>query len=87
MCSQHTVEQMVDGFMGAPSWESGKSEGGQMFVNVEGDISYADKLVRGKIQFLIKGNEFSFNAFEMNNVPSPNLIAVGLLRKMCDSVN
>lgn len=85
LCPAHTVDQMVKGFMGAPSWESGKSEDGQVFVNVEGDISFHDKPVRAMVQFFVQGDNFTFNAFEMNGVPSANLIAIGMMNKMCES--
>lgn len=83
MCPNHTVEQMVDGFMGNPSWKSGKSADGKVFVNVEGDITFHEKPVRALVQFIVEGDNFSFGAFEMNSIPSANIIAVGLLEKMC----
>lgn len=87
LCPMHTVDQMVNGFMGAPSWTSGKSEEGQVFVNVEGDITFQDKPVRAMVQFFVNGENFAFNAFEMNGVPSANIIAIGMMNKMCESVN
>jgi hypothetical protein len=87
LCPSHTVNQMVQGFMGSPSWKSGKSEDGRMYVNVEGDITFHDKPVRATVQFLVQGDTFSFNAFEMNGVPSANIIAIALLNKMCESAS
>jgi len=84
-CPNHTVDQMVAGFMGSPSWRSGKSDDGKMYVDVGGDITYEDKPVRATIQYEVKGNNFSFHAFEMNGVPSATLIAIGLMEKMCAS--
>jgi hypothetical protein len=83
LCPNHTVDQMVKGFMGSPTWESGKSADGDSFVNVEGDITFQDKPVRATVQFIVKGDNFSFNAFEMNGVPSANMIGIGMLNKMC----
>lgn len=85
LCPSHTVDQMVKGFMGSPSWKSGKSADGKVFVNVAGDITFQDKPVRAMVQFIVEGESFSFSAFEMNGVPSANLIAIGLLNKMCAS--
>ena len=85
LCPAHTVDQMVNGFMGSPSWASGKSDNGQVFVNIEGDITYKDKPVRAMVQFFVSGDSFSFNAFEMNGVPSANIIAIGMMNKMCES--
>ena len=86
-CPNSTVEEMVDGFMGSPSWESGVTEDQEIFVNVSGDISYADKPVRAVVQFMIdKENEtFQYNAFELNGIPQNHFIAAELLEKMCDS--
>jgi hypothetical protein len=85
LCPGHTVDQMVNGFMGAPSWESGKSSNGQVFVNVSGDITFYEKPVRAMVQFFVKGDSFVFNAFEMNGIPSANIIAIGMMNKMCES--
>lgn len=85
LCPNHTVDQMVNGFMGSPSWKSGKSNDGKVFVNVDGDITFHDKPVRATVQFIVEGERFSFGAFEMNGVPSANIIAIGLLGKMCES--
>lgn len=87
LCPSHTVDQMVNGFMGSPSWTSGKSTDGQVFVNVEGDITFHDKPVKAMVQFFVNGDNFAFNAFEMNGVPSANIIAIGLMNKMCESAS
>jgi hypothetical protein len=85
-CPGQTVEKMVNSYMGSPSWESGKSADGQVFVNVSGDITYQEKPVRAVVQFFLDGQTFSFNAIELNGVPSPNLLAFGLMGNMCESV-
>lgn len=86
-CPGATVEQMVNGFMGNPSWEAGSSEKSEKFVNVSGDITYAEKPVRAVVQFMVneKNNAFQYQAFEINGVPQNNLIAMALLSKMCES--
>jgi hypothetical protein len=86
-CPGVTLEKMVNGFMNSPDWESGTSEQGQHFVNITGGITLKEKPVTAKIQFLVdveKGS-FQFNAFEMNDIPQVNLMALGLLNKMCES--
>jgi hypothetical protein len=85
MCPSHTLDKMAKSFMGSPSWESGKAKDGTSFVNVSGGITYSGKPVEAKVQFTIEGGNFLFRAFEMNNVPSANIIAIGLLGKMCES--
>jgi hypothetical protein len=71
--------------MGSPSWETGKTGGGQVFVNVAGDITFHDAPVRAKLQFVVDGSQFSFNAFEMNGVPSANIVAAAMMSKMCEN--
>ena len=87
MCPTATVEEVVNGFMGDPSWESGITEDGIKFVNISGDITYAGKPVRAVIQFVFSkdGTSFEYNAFEINGVPQSQLMAAALLRKMCES--
>ena len=89
MCENTTIEEMVDGFMGSPSWDSGKSSGGQSFVNIEGDITFSDKPVRALLQFMVNEDEgsFNFNAIEFNDIPQNKLLAMGMLKKMCESAN
>ena len=85
-CPNTTLEKMVDGFMKSPSWESGEGDNGQVFVNVKGGVSIKDKEVNAVIQFLVnKDNKsFQFQGLELNDVPQINLMAMGLLSKMCD---
>ena len=83
-CPKKTVKEMVDGFMGSPSWESVAADDGNTYVNVEGDIEYFEKPVRAVLQFLVVGEQFEFNALEFNEVPQNNLTAFGLLGNMCD---
>lgn len=85
-CPNKTVEEMVNGFMGNPSWESGVATTGQEFVNIYGDITYYDKPVRALIQFVIykdKGT-FDLQAVEFNGVPQNALISMAVLQKMCE---
>jgi hypothetical protein len=87
-CPHATVDQMVNSFMGSPSWDSGTAENGQKFVNVGGDMTMHDKPVRALVQFMVDpaDNTFQFQALEMNGVPQINLLAIGLMNKMCESV-
>lgn len=87
MCEDQTVGHMVDSFMGNPSWESGVGESGVQYVNVSGDITYSDKPVRALVQFTVdeKAETFKYNAFEINELPQNNLIAMNLLSKMCEA--
>ena len=84
-CPDVTVGQMVDSFMTSPRWESGESNEGNIFVNVGGDITYADKPVHALIQFVVynKKGQFEFQVLEFNRVPQMTLLAAGVMEKMC----
>ena len=85
-CPSKTVQEMVDGFMGSPSWESITADDGFKYVNINGDITFQDKPVRATIQFKLDSDKtFKFQALEFNEVPQNNLFAWGLLEKMCES--
>lgn len=87
LCPGHTVEQMVNGFLDSPSWESGESKNGAEFVNVSGGITLSGKPVNAVVQFTVDeaGGTFQYNAFEINEVPQNNFMATALFKKMCDS--
>ena len=83
-CPEKTLEEMAKGFMGSHSWSSGKSEDGNTFVNLEGDISFMEKKVSAVIQFKFNDDDtFKFNALEFNEIPQNNFMASSLLEKMC----
>ena len=83
-CPQMTVGEMAEGFMGSPSWSSGEAEDGGTFVNLKGDIMFAEKEVNALIQFVFNDDDtFKFNALEFNGVPQNTFVANALLEKMC----
>lgn len=84
-CPNVTVEEMVNSFMGNPTWESGQSSDGEYFVNIGGDITLHEKPVRAVVQFIVHSDSFSFQAFDINDVPQSALMASALLGKMCES--
>ena len=84
-CPGSTLEEMAKSFLQDPSWDSGVSDEGVKFVNLSGEVSYADKPVHGVIQFSVDGNSFQYRALEFNGVPQSQLLAAGLLAKMCES--
>jgi hypothetical protein len=85
-CPTKTVGQMVEGFMGSPSWVSGETEQGKKFVNIEGSITFRGKPVDSVLQFYVEPDKgtFKFNALEFNEVPQANFITMALLGKMCE---
>jgi hypothetical protein len=85
-CPSKTVEEMVDGFMGSPSWSSLTGDDGSNYVNISGDITFHEKPVRALIQYKLNDDEtFEFNALEFNDVPQNGIIAMGLQTKMCET--
>ncbi len=87
-CPDATVEQLIDNFMGSPIWESDESSDGKTFVNIDGDITYAERPVNATIQFIInkKKGTFEFNSLEFNDVPQMNKMATGLINRMCQEI-
>ena len=85
MCPSKSIDEMVSGYMGSPSWDSGVAEDGSRFVNIGGDVTWQDEPVRAVLQFFVDVDErtFQFNALEVNDVPTPNLFGGMLLKEMC----
>jgi len=87
MCPDVTVEEMVNGFMGNPSWEEIKGTDRNTYVNISGDITYFNKPVKALLQFKVGTNTFEFNALEFNGVGQNPILANALLVKMCGADN
>lgn len=84
-CPNVSVEQMVDGFLSSPSWESFTTEG-RTFVNIEGGLEFNDKPVDGLIQFeLFEDDSLNINAFELNEIAQNHFMTIALVEKMCES--
>ena len=86
-CPDKTVEQMVNGYMGNPEWRSLVAEDGNDYVNVVGEISHNNQLLKAEIQFRLnkEKSSFQFQAWEVEGEPAPDIIAALLLEKMCDA--
>jgi hypothetical protein len=85
-CPGQTVGEMVDGFMGNPSWEAIVADDGKTYVNIEGDVMLSEKSVRALLQFAIDESDqsFVFRSMEANEVPMPGFFGLALLGKMCE---
>ena len=83
-CPNYTVGTLVENYMKDPKWESGKADDGNTYVNIIGNITFYNKPARGALQLLIKGNSFSFYAFEINDEPQSDFLAMVLLGNMCE---
>jgi len=86
-CPDHTVNEMVQSFLGTPKWEHGVAADGSNFVNIRGRFSYDGKDVNGAIQFIVDDNSFRFNAFEINDLPQNMFLAMSLMQKMCSAAS
>ncbi|QCG92708.1 hypothetical protein E6C67_01990 [Azospirillum sp. TSA2s] len=86
-CPDHTVGEMAASFMGSPQWEAGKGKDGTEFVNINSSILMGGKNVDASLQFIVNKQEssFSYRALEINGVPQINLVAMGLMQKMCEA--
>ncbi len=82
------IGEAVDQFFGNPTWESGTGIDGETkgktLVNVGGRMTYMEKEVQGKIQFVVNKETgvFEIQAFEMNGIPQNRLMMAALLEKM-----
>lgn len=87
VCLNHTFEDMVTGFFGSPSWESGESDSGVKYINVSGDMIFHEEKSTGMFQFTISSNgkNFQYSEFKVNGIPQDNFTGVALLKKMCNS--
>ena len=88
-CPKTTLKEMVDGYVGSPSWYSGDTEDGDEIVNIEGTIMYSEKEVKMVLQFNVDSEKqtFEFGALEFNGIPQNGFIAEAVISNMCDEVS
>jgi hypothetical protein len=85
-----TVEQAVNDFFGSPKWDSGTgSDGptkGLTLVDLQGRVELYGKEVTAVLQFIVdeKNGTFEAHALEVNGVPQPPIMILGLVSKMCE---
>ncbi|MDR2123386.1 MAG: hypothetical protein LBP38_00130 [Desulfovibrio sp.] len=89
-CQNKTVEQAADDFFDSPKWESGIGVDGETkglpLVNLKGKMKIRGKEVDAVLQFILdeNGQSFKAHALETNGVPQPDIVLIGLLKKMCE---
>jgi hypothetical protein len=85
-CPSKTVKQMVDGFMGSPSWEGFGTEDGNHYINISGDTTAESfPKVTLLLQFkLNKDKTFEYSALEFGGTAQTNEVAEGVLILMCN---
>ena len=86
LCDEHTVEELVDEFFDKPKWQSFVGEDGELYVNIEGGITYYGEPVKALLQFIVEDDEFEVNAFEIDGDPQNDLMVLSLLNKMCETI-
>ena len=88
-CPNSTLKEMVDSYVGSPSWYAGDTEDGDEIVNIEGTIMYNDKEVDMVLQYNVDSEKqtFEFGALEFNGIPQNVFMAGGLLSNMCDEAS
>ena len=83
-----TIGEAIDGFFGAPAWESGTgSDGatkGKTLVNATRKITYMEKEITAAMQFVVnvEAGTFELSALEFNGIPQNALIRGVLIKKM-----
>lgn len=84
---QKTVGDAFDNFLEKEVWESGITEDGIRFVNVSGELLYADELANVIVQFMVdeENESFTYNACEIDGVPQNNLIVRSLFNTIYNS--
>ncbi|MDF1581434.1 MAG: hypothetical protein P1P74_11760 [Desulfuromonadales bacterium] len=88
-CPDVPIGLAIDSFFNGAKWASGigadgESKGKQL-VNVEGEILFMDKPITAALQFVVDGEQKSFelHAMEFNGVPQNQLFMAALVRKIC----
>jgi hypothetical protein len=82
LCSDYTVEELANNFMGNPKWGH-INHNGNDYVSVSGDIMYNGKPANGLLQLWVKNGVFGYQAFEIDGVPQNEFTAQNLLYGMC----
>lgn len=86
-CPTENIQSMVEGLWENPVWTDFKGEDGKDYVDLTGILSYDGKNERCLLQFLISGEEFSVNVFQINGVTQSEEVIVSLLEIMCNPEN
>lgn len=79
--SNTTYESAFKNFFANPSWRFLKADNGQKVVEFSGNCTYADTIVKAKIQFLISQDEsvFEVGAVAFNDVPQTVIMTNALI--------
>jgi len=79
-----TVGAATTAFLGDPKWSVQRTEDGNEYVTVTGNMTYAGNAVNCALQFMVdtKNGIFQVQALEFNGVPQNQVMITALLTKM-----
>lgn len=78
-----TIEELVNGFVKDPEWESFVADDGKTYVNIEGFIRYNGKKSKLGIQYRLDPDDrFWFNAMTINGEEQYEYVYRELMYKM-----
>ena len=88
-CPNTTIKEMVDSYVGDPSWWSGDTEDGIEIVNIEGKIIYSEKEVDMVLQYTVDSEKQTYDvtAMEFNGIPQNNFMVGAIFANMCEEVS
>lgn len=86
-CPNATLEKMANSFMSAPRWSSGEARDGTQLVNLAGEIQLFEQPATALVQFVVRpgSGAFEFRALEIDGKAQPEILALSLFSKMCES--
>ena len=88
-CNDVDVNTLVNSYIANPNWYAFKSDDGEDYVNVEGQLYYFEELVDILLQYKIdeRNGVFEIYAFTINNKPQTLEMIDLLIESMCEVVS
>ena len=88
-CDNVDVNTLVNSYIANPNWYAFKSDDGEDYVNIEGQIYYFEELVDILLQYQIdvKNGVFEVYAFTIDNKPQTTEMIDSLIESMCEVVS
>ncbi len=82
-CPTSTLDELANATLSEPEWESLIADDGYAYVNLSGGVTYGGLPAQALLQFRVEGDDFFFNAIEINGVPQNQFIANELIDLLC----
>jgi len=86
LCSDYTVEELINNYMKNPEWNYEKKNG-KKIVSIKGEITYLDKDAEGLIEFYIEDEEFKFYKFKIDGKTQSEIMSYSFLENLCENMN